>query len=122
MIDPIMIISQFGNAQAFGPGVSAGLFSHGGLIQGLMRGQSGSQTFSFTNTPFDNIFQTGGNVYSLRQDFISKLPLGESCSVFSNGQNIGWIGFGPTSGYFSGNLGSNMGSSMTASMLSSGLN
>ena len=117
-MDPTTLISQFGNAQAFGPGVSASLFTHGGITQGLMRGQFGSQTFSFTNTTFGNIFQTGGNVYSLRPNFISNIVNGQSYSVFSNGQNIGSIGLGPTSGYFSGNLGSNQGSMMAACLMS----
>ena len=119
MADPTSIIfSPFGNAQAFGPGVSSSLLSHGGFTQGLMRGPFGSQTFSFTNNAFGNIFQTGGNVYSLRMDSISGLPLGQSYSVFSNGQNIGSIGLGPTSSYFSGNLGSNQGSMMAACLMS----
>ena len=119
-MDPITLISQFGSTQAFGNGVSASSISAGGFTQGWMQGQFGSQPFSFTNTPFGMNFMTAGKVFSLRPDFISKLALGQSYSIFSNGQNLGSIGFGSSTGYFSGNLDSNLGSSMAASMMSSG--
>lgn len=116
-MDPITIISQLGSTQAYGNSVSASSISQGGFTTGLMRGSFGSQSFSFTNTPFGMNFMTAGKVFSLRPDFISKLALGQSYSIFSNGQNIGSIGFGSSSGYFSGNLDSNLGSSMAAAMV-----
>lgn len=119
-MDPITLISQFGSAQAFGNGVSVSSITQGGFTQGLMRGQFGSQSFSFANTPFGRRFETAGQVFSLRPDFISKLPLGQSYSIFSNGQNVGSLGLGSTNSYLSGNLDSNLGSSMATSMMSSG--
>jgi len=121
-MDPYNIISQFGSCQALGNGLSAFSVSQGGFTQGLIQGDYGSEMFSFTDTPLGSIFRLGGKIFALRPDYISRLPFGQSFSVFSYGaaQSCGSIGFGPTSGYFSQNLGPNLGLSMTASMMSSG--
>jgi hypothetical protein len=118
-MDPVTLISQFGYAQAGGNGVSASSISQGGFTQGFMADKFGSQPFSFTDTPFGLNFLSAGKLFSIRPDFISKLALGQSYSIFSYGQNCGSIGFGPTEGYFSGNLGANLGPSMAAAMVSS---
>jgi len=121
-MDPFTIISQFGSAQAIGNGVSSFASTQGGFTQGMIQGDYGSEMFSFTDTPFGSIFRMGGKLFSLRPDYISRLPFGQSYSVFSYGagQACGSIGFGPTSGYISQSLGTNLGSCMATSMMSSG--
>lgn len=122
-MNPMMFLSTSGGyAFGTGGGISVSAQSLNGMGSGFLSGVPGSQSFSFRNGPLDFDFNSLGKQYSLRPDFISKLNMGKSWSVYNNGQNLGWVGFNPTTNScaFSGGLGSGLGSGMTASLASSG--
>jgi hypothetical protein len=111
-----------GFASGAGNGMSVIAQSLNGMGSGFLSGGNGSQSFSFTDGPLGFNLNSLGQQFSIRPDFITKLALGNSWSIFSRGQNLGWIGFDPaTSSYvFNGEGGSGFGSSLAASLASSG--
>ena len=124
MID-LLLLPTAGGSSVFGAGggLSVSAQSLNGMGSGFLSGTSGSQAFSFTNGPLGFNLNSLGQQFSLRPDFISRLISGNSWSIFSHGQNVGWMGFDPTtSSYvFNGDNGSGLGSSLAASLAGAGV-
>jgi|GEM_PF-6642714 len=126
-MDLYTVQQLLGNAHVSSPLASARASSLGGIGSGSMSDQFGSQSFSFaSNQPFGTNFSAAGRAYSLRPDFISKVPFGKSWSVFGSGQNLGWIGMSnPATGPFrsltsGGNLGPRLQSGLLSMLTSTG--
>jgi hypothetical protein len=121
----MLFLPASGGGFAFGSGsgLSVSAQSLNGMGSGFVSGAPGSQSFSFTNGPLGFDLNSLGQQFSIRPDFIARLTMGKSWSIFSHGQNLGWVGFDPTTSscVFYGDGGAGFGSSLTASMASSGV-
>jgi hypothetical protein len=107
------------------PGGTALATAHhlGSQVSGLVSGGGTPQSFSLKdNGPLGSVFSLGGQSFTVKPDFISKMPFGASFSVSQGLKNVGSIGQNPFSPTMSSSgLGSQMATSLGAALKSRSL-
>jgi len=113
--------STAGAAQVYSNGLLSNAVSVLDWTTGFMADGLGSQSFAFSNNSLGSTFSAGGQLYSLRPDFVSQSLFGQSWTVLQNGfTNVGSIwsnNVTPSFGWtgLSAKLGSGMVSTLTSS-------
>ncbi len=95
----------------------------GNSVYGSVSDRSGLEYFSFTkNKLFNSLFSSGGKTFSIRPDFIPKVPFGSSYNVFQGSNSLGNIGQNPafSSVSIGGGLNTKLGIAIGTSMKTAG--